>query len=62
MPQQALEDALEIVHKDLAERLKASQGQLGEVMNRELGAFNDMLRRANMPSIVTAPARRTSSQ
>ena len=50
------------VHKDLADRLKASQGQLGEVMNRELGAFNDMLRRANMPSIVTAPARRTSSQ
>jgi len=50
------------VHKDLADRLKASQGQLGEVMNRELGALNDMLRRANMPSIVTAPARRTSSQ
>jgi photosystem II stability/assembly factor-like uncharacterized protein len=50
------------VQKDLADRLKASQGQLGDVMNRELGALNDMLRRANMPSIVTAPARRTSSQ
>jgi hypothetical protein len=50
------------VQKDLGERLKASQGQLGDVLNRELGAFNDMLRRANMPSIVTTPARRTSSQ
>ncbi|HKB10829.1 MAG TPA: hypothetical protein VKD69_09245, partial [Vicinamibacterales bacterium] len=50
------------VQKDLEERQKTSQGQLTDVLNRELGAFNDMLRRANMPSIVTTPARRTSSQ
>jgi hypothetical protein len=50
------------VHKDLQDRLKSSQGQLNDVLSRELGAFNDMLRRANMPSIVATPARRTSSQ
>jgi photosystem II stability/assembly factor-like uncharacterized protein len=49
------------VQKDLQDRLKNSQGQLGEVLNRELGAFNDMLRRANMPSIITQ-TRRPSSQ
>jgi hypothetical protein len=50
------------VQKDLQDRLKASQGQLGDVFNRDLGALNDMLRRANMPAIVTPAARRPSSQ
>jgi hypothetical protein len=50
------------VQKDLEDRLKASQGQLGDVVNRDLGAFNDMLRRANMPAIVTPAPRRPSSQ
>jgi photosystem II stability/assembly factor-like uncharacterized protein len=50
------------VHKDLQDRFKRSQGQLGEVIARELAAFNDMLRRANLPNIVTQPPRRTSSQ
>ena len=43
------------VQKDLEDRLKASQGQLGDVLARDLGAFNDMLRRANLPNVVTQP-------
>jgi photosystem II stability/assembly factor-like uncharacterized protein len=50
------------VHKDLQDRFKRSQGQLGDVMARDLAAFNDMLRRANLPNIVTQTPRRTSSQ
>ncbi len=50
------------VQKDLQDRLKASQGQLGDVFTRDLAALNDMLRRANMPAIVTPAARKTSSQ
>jgi hypothetical protein len=50
------------VHKDLQDRFKRSQGQLGDVMARDLAAFNDMLRRANLPNIVTQAPRRTSSQ
>jgi hypothetical protein len=49
------------VHKDLQTRLKTWQGQLGDVLNRELGAFNDMLRRANLPSVVSQTPRRTSN-
>ncbi|HJZ74068.1 MAG TPA: hypothetical protein VKE51_20150 [Vicinamibacterales bacterium] len=49
-------------HKDLQDRLKSSQGQVSDVLNRELGAFNDMLRRASMPTIMAQPPRRTSSQ
>jgi photosystem II stability/assembly factor-like uncharacterized protein len=41
------------VHKELQDRLKTWQGQLGDVLNRDLGAFNDMLRRANLPSVVS---------
>ena len=48
------------VQKDLADRLKASQGQLSDVLSRELGAFNDMLRRANLPNVVTQVRRPTS--
>jgi photosystem II stability/assembly factor-like uncharacterized protein len=50
------------VQKDLQERFKRAQTQLGDVFNRELAAFNDMLRRANLPNIVTQTARRPSSQ
>jgi hypothetical protein len=49
------------VQKELEDRLKASQGQLGEVLNRDLGAFNDMLRRANLPSVVQQPPRKPTS-
>ncbi|HEY6212514.1 MAG TPA: hypothetical protein VIW45_09525, partial [Vicinamibacterales bacterium] len=49
------------VQKELEDRLKASQGQLGDVLNRDLGAFNDMLKRANLPSIVQQPTRRPTS-
>ena len=49
------------VHKDLQDRFKRAQTQLGDVFNRELAAFNDMLRRANLPSVVTQTARRPSS-
>jgi photosystem II stability/assembly factor-like uncharacterized protein len=50
------------VQKDLAEKLKASQGQLGDVFSRDLAAFNDMLRRANLPSVVSQIPRRPTSQ
>ena len=50
------------VHKDLQDRFRRSQGQLGDVMARDLAALNDMLRRANLPNIVTQTPRRTSSQ
>jgi hypothetical protein len=50
------------VQKDLEDRLKASQGTLGDVMNRDLAAFNDMLRRANLSTIAMPGPRRTSSQ
>ena len=49
------------VQKDLEDRLKVSQGQLTETLSRELGAFNDMLRRANLPSVVSQ-VRRPISQ
>lgn len=50
------------VQKDLGERLKKSQTELSDVMNRELGAFNDMLRRANLPTIASQIQRRPTSQ
>jgi len=31
-------------------------------MNRDLGAFNDMLKRANLPNVVTQVPRRPTSQ
>ena len=49
------------VHKDLQDRLKKSQGQLGDVFSRDLAAFNDMLKRANLPGIVST-VRRTSDR
>jgi photosystem II stability/assembly factor-like uncharacterized protein len=48
------------VQKDLADRLKSSQGQIGEVITKELEAFNNMLRRANLPTIVSQVRRPTS--
>jgi len=50
------------VHKELQGRLSTSQGQLTDVFNRDLAAFNDMLRRANLPTIVAQTARRPSTQ
>ena len=51
------------VHKDLQDRLKKSQSQIGDVMSRDVGAFNDMLRRASLPALATAPPpRRPSNQ
>jgi photosystem II stability/assembly factor-like uncharacterized protein len=49
------------VHKDLQDRFKRAQGGLSEVFNRELAAFNDMLRRANLPGVVTQTTRRPSN-
>ena len=48
------------VQKDLADKMKALQGQMTDVLNRDLGAFNDMLKRANLPSVVTQVGRRPS--
>jgi len=50
------------VYKDLQDRLKKSQGQLGETLAKDLAAFNDMLRRANLPGIVGPVTRRPPSQ
>jgi hypothetical protein len=50
------------VQKDLADRLRASQGQIGDVITKEVEAFNNMLRRANLPTIVSQVGRRPSSQ
>jgi photosystem II stability/assembly factor-like uncharacterized protein len=50
------------VQKDLQEKLKASQGQLGDVLAKDLAAFNDMLRRANMPTVAPQIPRRPTSQ
>ena len=50
------------VQKDLTDRLKASQNQISDVLNRDLGAFNDMLRRANLPSVVSQIGRKPTSQ
>ena len=50
------------VQKDLEDRLKNSSGQLTEVLNRDLAAFNDMLRRANLPTITAQVGRRPTSQ
>jgi photosystem II stability/assembly factor-like uncharacterized protein len=50
------------VQKELEDRLKTSQGQLGDVLNRDLAAFNDMLRRANMPTVATQMRARPGGQ
>ncbi len=50
------------VQKDLEDRLKASQGQMSDVLSREVAAFNDMLRRANLPTVVSQVPRRPTSQ
>jgi len=51
------------VAKELADRFKTAQGEIGEVYSRDLAAFNDMLRRANLPAIAAqASARRPGSQ
>ena len=50
------------VQKDLEERLKTAQGQVNDVVTKELAAFNDMLRRANLPTVVQQVPRRPTSQ
>jgi photosystem II stability/assembly factor-like uncharacterized protein len=50
------------VQQDLANRLKTSQGQMNDVLTKELGAFNDMLKRANLPNVVSQVGRRPTSQ
>jgi photosystem II stability/assembly factor-like uncharacterized protein len=47
------------VHKDLQDRLKRSQGQLGDVFSKEVGVLNDMLRRANLPGIIMQTRRQS---
>jgi photosystem II stability/assembly factor-like uncharacterized protein len=50
------------VHQDLEAKLKALQGQMNEVLSKDLGAFNDMLKRANLPNVVSQVGRRPTSQ
>jgi hypothetical protein len=50
-----------MVHKELQERLKTWQGQLGDVVTKDLGLFNEMLKRKNLPGVLSqVPARRGS--
>jgi hypothetical protein len=40
------------VQKLLEDRLKTSQSQVGDLLKRDLSAFNEVLRKANGPIIV----------
>ena len=51
------------VHKELQDRLRTWQGQLGDVLNKDLGLFNEMLKRRNLPGVITQiPTRRGSDK
>lgn len=50
------------VQHDLEDKLKGVQGQCTDALNREVGAFNDMLRRAGLPIVVSQVPRRPTSQ
>ena len=50
------------VQKIIEEQLKTAQSQLSDLLNRDLSAFNDTLRKANAPTIVAQVAGRPSSQ
>jgi photosystem II stability/assembly factor-like uncharacterized protein len=52
-----------MVHKELQDRLRTWQGQLGDVLNKDLGLFNEMLRRRNLPAVLSQlPTRRGSDE
>jgi hypothetical protein len=46
------------VQKDLEGKLKKLQGELGDVLNRELSTFNDRMRGAGLPGVALTGARR----
>jgi hypothetical protein len=48
--------------KRYEDKLRTSQGRLSDVLNQDLGALNNMLRRANLPNVVTQTPRRSSNQ
>jgi photosystem II stability/assembly factor-like uncharacterized protein len=50
------------VHKDLQTRVKTWGGQLSDVLNKDLGLFNEMLRRKNLPTVVSQVPRRVTDQ
>ncbi len=49
------------VQKGLESQLRAHQGALGTLLNGDLAAFNDKLRKMNIPNIVTPAPRRPIS-
>jgi photosystem II stability/assembly factor-like uncharacterized protein len=50
------------VLQDLQNRAKTSEAQVGDVIGRDLGAFNDMLRRANLPTVVPQVTKKPAGQ
>jgi photosystem II stability/assembly factor-like uncharacterized protein len=50
------------VQKDLEGKLKALQGQMGDVLNKDLNTFNDRMKGTGLPGIAVPPARRPSIQ
>ena len=50
------------VEKDLEGKLKALQGQIGDVLSKDLNTFNDRMKGTGLPGIAVPPARRPTSQ
>ncbi|HYV96485.1 MAG TPA: hypothetical protein VE967_03425 [Gemmatimonadaceae bacterium] len=50
------------VQKDLEAKLKALQGQLGDVFSKDVTAFNDRMKGTGLPGIALPPSRRPGSQ
>src|SRR5262249_39949988 len=50
------------VQKALETKLKALQTQVGDVLTREVHAFNDRMKGTGLPGIAGPPARRPGSQ
>jgi hypothetical protein len=48
--------------EDVSGAAEDAQSRLGDLLNRDLSAFNDTLRKANAPTIVAQVAGRPSSQ
>jgi len=50
------------VQKDLEAKLKALQGQIGDVLSRDLTTFNERIKGTGLPGIAAPPTRRAGSQ
>src|SRR5262249_52162686 len=50
------------VQKDLEAKLKTLQTQVGDVLSKDVNAFNDRMKGTGLPGIAVPPARRPGSQ